>query len=399
MFQTGRSPGRLVRTEFQVARAAKGVVQTESLSGWAYVPNPAPSLSELGASVAPLMAPMEEAVAALARLDGFFHQSPGGFNIDPWVLFRPLRIREARLSSQIENTVASAAEVGLAETTEPDRSDAIEVRNYLRALDLAAVRKDLMSEAFIRSLHAQLLEGVPGADRYSPGQYRPGQVFLGDTRRGFANARFVPPPAGEIAPLMHNLVDYMRRPPAGMPALLGVGIAHYQFEAIHPFADGNGRVGRMLMTLSLCDTPLLSVPLIYPSGYIDQHKQAYYDALLGVSTDGDWQTWLLYFLEAVRSEAEGTHGRMLRLLKLRASYLERVADKSLGHRFMKALDALFASPMVSVASLNDIIAGSPQTARNYIDLMVERGILREWRKFEGRSWYIAHEITSLADEN
>ena len=252
------------------------------------------------------MAKHEQAVALLGRLDGSFQDHPGRLNISPWVLYRPLRLREARLSSKIENTIASASEIEVANLLRLERSEPLEVRNYITAIDRAVGQEGPLSEMRIRALHEALLEGVEGGDRKFPGQYRPNQVMIGDDGDSFADARFVPPPAGEVPALMRDLVDFMREPPAGMPVLIAAALAHYQFETIHPFADGNGRLGRMLITLSLCEGTILSKPLIYPSGYINQHKQQYYDLLLRVSTHGDWAAWINYFLDVLDVSIDDT---------------------------------------------------------------------------------------------
>jgi len=363
------------------------------------VPDPLPNVGALRDHVTGILGPLEGALTAIGRLDGFFHQHPGGFNVDPWVLFGPLRLREARLSSRIENTVASAREVAVAAHQNLGRSEPLEVRNYLVAMNIAASEGAPLSEAAIRELHRLLLEGVPGAAQKLPGEYRRSQVYIGDDRAGFERARFVPPPAGEVGRLMRDLVLFLREPPGGMTSLLAIGLAHYQFETIHPFADGNGRLGRMLITLGMCDHGLLSAPLVYPSGYIDANKQAYYDALLAVSTEGDWAGWLAYFLEAVRSQAEDTFGRMERLLELRERYRERVSQRPLSTKIDRVIDFLFESPAVTARSLHERVGGAKQTSRNYIEFLVEASILQEVTGRKKGQVYVAPEILAVADQD
>ena len=335
----------------------------------------------------------------LGRLDGSFQDHPGGLYINPWVLYRPLRLREARLSSKIENTIASASEIESATLYRTDRSEPLEVRNYISAIEMAAGLDEPVSEAQIRALHSALLQGISDAERKYPGQYRPCQVMIGDDGDSFADARFVPPPPGEVPVLMHDLVRFMREPPTGMPTLIASALAHYQFETIHPFADGNGRLGRMLITLSLCDGTILSKPLIYPSGYINQHKQRYYDLLLRVSTHGDWHAWIDFYLDVVLSEAQGTIDRIHRLFRLRQEYFDRFQDRNHGMAFYAQIDYLFEQSVVTVNMIHERIKGTKQTARNYVDLLVERGVLVAGTKRGAEVYYFAPEIQRVADED
>jgi len=391
--------GRLVETGFQRLRVEDGRPVEIHERGWAFIPDPMPGLSDVLADAATLLPMHERAVALLGRLDGVFRDNPGGLNINPWVVYQPLRLREARLSSKIENTIASAAEIAAARVIQAARSEPHEVRNYINAIEHGADHDGPITEAHIRALHSELLSGLPESESKHPGMYRPKQVMIGDEGQSIAEARFVPPPPGEVPSLMRDLVEYMRDPPEGMPALFMAAIVHYQFEAIHPFADGNGRLGRMLITLSLCGDNLLSRPLIYPSGYINQHKQDYYDHLLRVSTHGEWSAWIGYFLRVVIAETEGTIERLRRLMELRQAYLDRVRDRSLGQRFTDAVDFLFERSVLTVRELHDRIGGSDQTARNYVDLMLEKGILMHLQDIGKTRLYYAPEIHQVADED
>lgn len=399
IFQPDASMGRLVGASFDRVRFVDGIPKTETEQGWAFIPGALPTLDEILPLLGPLMAKHERAVAVLGRLDGSFQDHPGGLNINPWVLYRPLRLREARLSSKIENTIASASEIEAANLLNSQRSEPREVRNYMTAIDRAVGMEGPLSEMRIRGLHEALLSGIEGAERKFPGQYRPKQVMIGDDGDSFADARFVPPPPGEVPALMHDLVEFMRQPPTGMPALIAAALAHYQFETIHPFADGNGRLGRMLITLSLCEGTILSKPLIYPSGYINQHKQRYYDLLLKVSTHADWASWIDYFLDAIISEAQGTIDRIRRLFTLRQNYIDRFQDKNLGIAFYSQIDYLFEQSVVSVNMIHERIEGTKQTARNYVDLLVERGVLTKGVQRGAEVYYFAPEIHQVADED
>ncbi len=399
MFHPDLMTGRLVQTQFHKISVRSGRLEEVREDGWAFVPNVMPGHEEVHAQTGALGSLLEQATNALGRLDGSFKNVPGGLNINPWVLYQPLRLREARLSSKIENTVASASEIEAAAIMPIERSEPMEVRNYFRAIEMGAQKQSPINEAMIRGLHKELLAGIPGAEKKHPGQYRPSQVMIGDDHESFVDARFVPPPPTEVPMLMEQLAQYMRHPPRGMPSLYVAAIAHYQFEAIHPFADGNGRLGRMLITLCLCNNTLLSKPLIYPSGYINKHKQRYYDLLLRVSTHGDWASWIEYFLEVVSAESQGTINRIQRLFQLRQDYLRRVGGRSKGQRFTDAVDSLFEQSVITVKMLHQRIGGTEQTARNYVDQMLDCGILHYLERATRTKYYFAPEIHMVVDED
>lgn len=392
---TSDAPGRLVRTSF--------LDRGQAVEGWAFVPNTPPSLAEVLERIGPgavgtILDLQHRASVAMGLLEGIFRQTPGGVNFNRWVLLQPLRLREARLSSQIENTVASAKEVGLLDIEREGRSEPLEVRNYMRAVEMAAKSSGPMTETNIRALHTELLRDVPRSEWKNPGKYRQAQVFIGDENLGFAEARFVPPPPQEVPRLMTEFAGYLANS-GDTPPLLAAGIAHYHFETIHPFSDGNGRLGRMLITLSLCDGSSLTEPLIYPSGYIDRHKQAYYDGLLQVSLQGDWSRWLTYFLTALLTEAEGTRQRAERLLELRQRYVSLVSESAMQHRIISAIDFLFERPVLVPSMLRDNIGGTDQTARNYCRNLEDLDVLRKTCKVGKQHVYEAHEILAIAQED
>ncbi len=398
-FHPKLSTGRLVQTQFQTVKFQSGRLKKIHEDGWAFIPNLMPNLDEVLTETKSLLSLHEQATAMLGRLDGSFQNVPGGLSINPWVLYKPLRMREARLSSKIENTIASATEIEAVMVMPSERSEPLEVRNYFKAIEMGAQDQGPINETMIRGLHKELLSGIPESEKKYPGQYRPSQVMIGDDDESFSDARFVPPPPGEVPMLMQQLAEYMRNPPEGMPSLFVAAIVHYQFEAIHPFADGNGRLGRMLITLSLCNNTLLSRPLIYPSGYINKHKQQYYDLLLRVSTHGDWASWLGYFLKMVIAESQGTIQRIQRLFQLRQDYLGRLDNKPRGQRFTDAIDSLFEQSMTTVKMLHNRIGGTEQTVRNYVDIMVEYGILHRAEGTQRTKIYFAPEIHMVVDED
>ncbi len=392
--------GKLVHTSFDRVVRVGGIPRVQKEVGWAFIPAQLSTNEQIVPVLVELMAKHEQAAALLGRLDGRFQDNPGGFNFNPWVLCRPLRLREARLSSKIENTIASASEIEAVEVIEPERSEPREVRNYIRTVEMGSGDKGPITETKIRALHAILLEGIPDADKNYPGMYRSTQVMIGDEDKPFSEARFVPPSATEVSLLMQDLVGFIKEPPAGMTTLVAAALAHYQFETIHPFADGNGRLGRMLITLGLCNGTVLSRPLIYPSGYINQNKELYYDKLLRVSAHGDWKGWIEYFLDTIISEAKGTVERVQRLFQLRENYHRRFVDKKkMWIDFYNIIDYLFERSVITVNAAEDRIAGGNQTARNYIELLVERGVLKYWTTRGLEKYYVATEILQVVDED
>jgi len=246
---------------------------------------------------------MERAHLALGRLDALSTLLP-----DTRLFLYAYVRKEAVLSSQIEGTQSSLSDLLLFEMEEAPGApldDVIEVSNHVGALEygLQRLRSDLpLSNRLIREIHGRLLSGGRGADK-APGEFRRSQNWIGGTRPG--NATFVPPPPHTVLDCMSDLERFLHGAPGQLPALLKAGLAHVQFETIHPFLDGNGRVGRLLITFLLCHENVLREPLLYLSLYFKQHRQRYYALLGEVRERGDWETWLAFFLDGVVQTAEG----------------------------------------------------------------------------------------------
>jgi Fic family protein len=241
---------------------------------------------------------LDEANQALGRLDGvtLLLPDPGQF------LYSYIR-KEAVLSSQIEGTQSSLSDLLLFENEAAPGvplDDVEETTNYVAAMNHGLRRIESgelpLSTRLLREVHALLMQGVRGGDK-APGEFRRSQNWLGGTRPG--NARFVPPPPQEVAPAMSALEKFLHDDPQPTPILVKAALAHVQFETIHPFLDGNGRVGRLLITLLLCAERVLQQPLLYLSLYFKQHRDAYYDHLQRVRTHGAWEEWLEFFLEGI----------------------------------------------------------------------------------------------------
>ncbi|MDE2877646.1 Fic family protein [Candidatus Palauibacter soopunensis] len=283
-------------------RGATGRYETSAAGGEtvrAFVPAPLPPQPDLDLKT--LLDPLEKASLALGSLDSF-----ASLLSDPHIFLFSYVRKEAVLSSQIEGTQSSLSDLFLFELepkTGAPFDEITEVSNYVAALEhgLRRMREGFpFSNRLIREIHATLLRSGRG-NKQAPGEFRRSQNWIGGTRPG--NASFVPPPAHAVEECMSRLERFLHFPAAGLSPILRSGLAHVQFETIHPFLDGNGRVGRLLITLLLCHDGVLREPLLYPSLYLKQHRDTYYALLDEVRRTGDWERWLTFFLDGVAETA------------------------------------------------------------------------------------------------
>jgi Fic family protein len=371
---TAHAPGRLVpTTAVDVVRSEFGV-RSETVTGVAFVPDALPPRLDPAALAGELLGPISAVNTTMARLDQSLQSLPAA----GLLAVRPFVLREATLSSRIEDTFASAAEVSTAEArTQSAREDAREVLNLVQAIEHAFDSPLPMSKRLICDIHAILLRGVRGS-HLRPGQFRNGQVYIGG-RGGFTNATFVPPPAALIHECLDNWERFANAPDARedrFPAVIRIAIAHYQFEAIHPFFDGNGRVGRLIALLSLAALGP-SRPVVPISAYIDQNRAEYYRLLLRVSTHAEWAPWCRYFCDAVATQATDAVTRAAKLVELRAQFTQRTIVRRRGPHLDALLDALFRRPAFTVASMAQALATTPQTVQKHVDRLLAAGILKE----------------------
>lgn len=345
------------------------------LAGYrAFVPEelpPKPALAYTG-SLAKLLS---EADVALGRLDGATGQLPNP------ELFVGMYVRqEAVLSSQIEGTQASLTDVLQFEADEQGAERLLDVRevvNYINAMNhgLDRLAELPLSLRLIREIHEHLMRGVRGEDR-SPGEFRTTQNWIGATGCTLTTATFVPPPPHELQRLLSNLETFLHD--QEQPPLILAGLAHAQFETIHPFLDGNGRVGRLLITFLLCERKILARPLLYLSYFLKQHRTEYYDRLQAIRTDGNWEQWIAFFLRGVREVAREAVERSKKIIALRESHHRIVqAEGKAAGNLARALDHLFSSPIVTANSLATALNVSYVTANNLVGRLVEMGILME----------------------
>lgn len=321
---------------------------------------------------------LERALLALGRLDSISTLLP-----DPNLFIYSYVRKEAVLSSQIEGTQSSLSDLLLFELEQApgvpqDDLDLVEVSNYVAALDhgLGRLRGDFpLSNRLIREIHGVLLARGRGSDK-DPGEFRRSQNWIGGTRPG--NATFVPPPHTAVPDCMTALERFLYADDDGLPLLVRAGLAHVQFETIHPFLDGNGRVGRLLITFLLHHGGALREPLLYLSLYFKQHRATYYDLLDRVRREGDWEAWLAFFLEGVRrvaAEAVASVERLERMFRA-----DRTTIEEIGRRARSALrvhEALKVRPVHTLASAAEATGLSFSGASAAMRLLVQLGIARE----------------------
>jgi len=341
----------------------------------AFVPAPLPPVPPL-ALEGGLERSLEAAVLAVGRLDGVSTLLP-----DKALFLYAYVRKEAVLSSQIEGTQSSLSDLLLFELNEAPGvplDDVVEVSNYVAALDhgLARLREGFpLSNRLIREIHGVLLAHGRGSTK-NPGQFRRSQNWIGGSRPG--NAVFVPPPHTAVPDCMAALERFLHAEDDGQPVLVRAGLAHVQFETIHPFLDGNGRVGRLLITFLLWHAGLLRDPLLYLSLYLKQNRATYYELLDRVRREGDWEAWLAFFLDGVRETAEGAVSTAQRLAAMFED--DRRQIEPAGRRVGSALrvhEALKARPILSLPAICDATGLSFPAASSGMDLLAGLGIARE----------------------
>ena len=345
----------------------------------AFVPHPLPPNPPLQMD-GTLNQALAEAMLALGRLDGISSLLP-----DPDRFLYAYVRKEAVLSSQIEGTQSSLSDLLLYELEESPGSpidDVAEVSNHVAAMEHGLKRLDggfPLAGRLIREIHGELLSRGRGSSK-TPGEFRTSQNWIGGTRPG--NAHFVPPPHSAVPDCMTVLEKFLNDRHDGLPPLIRAGLAHVQFETIHPFLDGNGRVGRLLITFQLCSDGVLVEPMLYLSLYFKQHREVYYNLLTHVRETGDWETWLEFFLEGVietAGAAVDTAHRLLTMLDADRETLER-QGRRVGS-VLRVHEALANKVILSLTGIRKLTGLSFPAASAAMDILAEQGIARE---FTGR---------------
>jgi Fic family protein len=358
----------------QMSRSGQYIEQLEGYK--AFIPGPLPPVPEVLMD-AEMWNLLSQADRALGRLDGATDALP---NPDLFV-FMYVR-KEAVLSSQIEGTQASLMDVLEFESqalTPENPQDVEEVVNYIAAINHGLERLKTLptSLRLIREIHQELMKGVRGAER-NPGEFRRSQNWIGPGGCSLADASYVPPPPHEMLKCLDNLERFLHDSQP-MPILIKVGLAHAQFETIHPFLDGNGRTGRLLITFLLCEQNILKRPLLYLSYYFKRYRSEYYDRLQAVRDAGGWEEWLKFFLKGVYEVAQEAATTARQIVNLKEEHRQLILNK-LGRKSGNAialLESLYFRPIFTVEHVETITNLSYSNANSLIKQLIELGILQE----------------------
>jgi len=347
----------------------------------------------------PLVEEIGQAREALGELKGLLINVP---NFD--LLASPLLTKEAVLSSRIEGTQATLEDVLKYEAegkfSQDDRKerDIREILNYRRAIHLALkeLKKKPISENFIKKLHFVLLDSVRGSNK-DRGNLRRVQVYIAPPGMPIEKAIYIPPPITELPRLLSNWEKYINSHQE-KDVLVQIGIAHYQFEAIHPFMDGNGRIGRLLIPIFLYQRKVLPYPVLYISEYFERYRRQYYDLLNRISQKGDWESWLKFFLKAIRIQAQTTAATIYQV-KFLYEKLKRDISAVNSLYAVNLLDIIFASPIITFASIkNKIKSKSNQTIYNLLEKFVRMKILKLLPGRKRNKIYIFPELLKILKE-
>lgn len=353
-------------------RAGRYVRQPEGYD--AYIPAQLPPHPEI-AFDSDLVNLLSRADQAIGRLDGEIRNLP-----NPGLFVAMYVRREAVLSSQIEGTQSTLDDLLVVELKPSvvDLShDVSELVNYVQAMNhgLARLTELPLSLRLIREIHAQLLSGSRGADRM-PGEFRRNQNFIAPAGvRRIEDATFVPPPVPDMKRALDNFEKFLHS--SGLPPLIHVGIAHAQFETIHPFMDGNGRVGRLLITLMLVDGGVLHQPLLYLSLYLKRHRTEYYDLLMAIREEGTWEEWLRFFLRGVAETAEEATVTARAIVGLREGQRSQLIADNLPPNALRLLDFIYLRPVLNVALAANQLGVSFATANKLVESFEAIGLLHE----------------------
>ena len=358
----------------------------------AFRPNKLPPSLDLGS----LICEIGEAAAALGGLNKI-----GQTINNPYMIIRPLQRNEALRSSAMEGTYSTADALAIVEALDDESSDEStrEVFNYIKALDYSITQLEALpiSHRIITGMHKILLERAPKSrgENKRPGQYKIHQNWIG--ARQIQEARFVPPTPEDSTICMDQLESFINTEHGVIPPLIAAAMIHYQFETIHPFGDGNRRVGRMLITLFLLDRKLITSPLLYVSPYMDAHKDEYIDTMFAVSAHGHWEAWIKFFLRAVKESCEETSRTITKLNLLQEKYRATLQAKSKSISALTITDRLFEKPVLTIPDAAKVAGISYQAATKNIQALCDLEILRPVAGFENPKLFWAKEVIDISD--
>ncbi len=371
--------GQLVPTVVHERQTRSGLPQQVAHSALAFVPHPLPPALDRERFIGTVSDSLLRAEGAVMRLDEAVATLPSSK-----VLIKALRRREAQQSSKIENTVATIEEIALVEAGQPaTRDEVVEAKNNVNAIEAALASPLPPCGRWLREVHEVLLRGTQFEEHKTPGRFRTHQNWIGRAERGFLQGcRFVPPPPGEVLETCLKQLDQSMNPDSApsdqrrYPWLIEIAFIHYQFETIHPFRDGNGRVGRMLVNALPCRWGQTRHPIVQVSDFFAEHQQAYYDGLLEVSTRGNWEGWVTLFCNAVASQASSDLLRARCLSDLRTGYaasFNRPRDSVVIHRI---IDDLCETPLTTAKLTGELRKISFKTAQSHLERLVAVGFIQ-----------------------
>ena len=357
----------------------------------AFVPDPLPPRLDWTAR---LIAALSDADRLIGRLAG-----EGGRLPNPHILIRPFVRREAVLSSKIEGTQATLGELLAAEagaSVEQSPEDLREVGNYVVALEhgISRLKKLPLSVRLTRELHEKLMTGARG-HHATPGRFRTVQNWIGKPGSTLATASYIPPPPGEVGTCLSAWEKFLHE--SKLPPLVTIGLAHYQFEAIHPYLDGNGRVGRLLITLFLIERQILPTPLLYLSAFFEASRRDYYDGLRGVSERGAWNDWLEYFLLGVARMSEDALSRATRINHLLEQWQRKVSGESSGNP-LRVVALLGANPFITTNGIAETLGIAFTTAQRTIERLASVGIVQQVGAAKRSRVYCANALLKILEE-
>jgi cell filamentation protein, protein adenylyltransferase len=371
------------RPSGRVVRVGRGDLAYE-----AFVPHPLPATFDRELA---LLNALSAADRSLGELAGVGRLLP-----NPDLLIDPFIRREAVLSSKIEGTQATITDVYAFEAEQsggarrrPPTGDVQEVINYISAMSygLRRIHELPISLRLLKELHGRLMKGVRGEDK-QPGEFRHSQNWIGAPNCLLADASYVPPPISEMEVALSELELYVHATEELDPPLLRLAMIHAQFEMIHPFMDGNGRIGRLLISLLLVHWNILPLPLLYLSAFFERERDLYYERLQALSAEGDWAGWFVFFLRGVESQARDAAERAKRLQDLQAEWRGRFSAARSSALLLKLVDYLFQAPVITVPRAQRLLGVTYPSARHSIDKLVEAGVLEPFgEKAYGRPWW------------
>lgn len=380
---------------FKNGKAGK-VIKTDK-DYWAFVPNPLPPAILYNKEMVRLLS---DADLQLGNLSGV-----GALLPNPNLLITPYVKREAVLSSKIEGTQASLSDLFYFEAANKDEkqkevatTDVLEVVNYVKAMNygIKRLKEFPLSLRLIREIHKELMQGVRG-QHLTPGEFRRSQNWIGPAGCTLNEAKFVPPPIHE----MHESLDLFEKflhDRESFPGLIQCALIHYQFEAIHPFLDGNGRIGRLLITLFLCEREHLIYPMLYLSAFFEKYRAEYYARLLAVSERGEWQEWIEFFLRAVSTQAKDAVETSKSILGLRDKYRKLLQKTRVSAYVLELLDEIFLNPFIAIPYAAKRLQTTYPTAKAAVEKLQKANILY---KVSNKRWgkvFCARELLELLGE-